>query len=133
MGRLNVAVVAGLPLASAAYLWANRLLPTHLPLRPEAEIQAFFAAWALALAVAGLLRPARAWPLLWGVGALLFGALPVLNALTTQRPLWRSLASGDAIFVGMDVACAALALGLGAMAWRARKPHGRAHTRQREA
>lgn len=133
VGRLNVAVVAGLPLASAAYLWANRLLPTHLPLRPEAEIQAFFAAWALALAVAGLLRPARAWPLLWGAGALLFGALPLLNALTTQRPLWRSLASGDAIFVGMDVACAALALGLGAMAWRARKPHGRAHTRQREA
>lgn len=132
VGRINVAVIAGLPLASAAYLWANRLLPAHLPQRPEAEIQAFFAAWALALAVAALLRPARAWPLLWGAGALLFGTLPLLNALTTPRPLWRSLASGDAVFAGMDLACAALALGLGAMAWRARRPHGQAREGRQE-
>ncbi len=75
--------------------------------------------------MAGVLRPARAWPLQWGAGALLFGALPLLNALTTQRPLWRGLASGDAVFIGMDLACPALALGLGAMAWRARRAQGR--------
>ena len=41
--------------------------------------------------------------------ALLF-LLPVLNALTTQRPLWRSLVEGDWVFAGMDIMCWALAL-----------------------
>ncbi|WP_225150889.1 MULTISPECIES: hypothetical protein [unclassified Bradyrhizobium] len=36
--------------------------------------------------------------------------MPVLNALTTQRPLWHSLAQGDWVFAGIDVTCWALAL-----------------------
>jgi len=122
--------------------YAQRLAPPNAECgRPRVVIDTdaaneiddqFALAWALALAVAGLLRPARAWPLLWGMGALLFGALPLLNALTTPRPLWRSLSSGDAVFVGMDLVCAALALGLGAMAWRARRARERVRERPHE-
>ena len=45
--------------------------------------------------------------------------LPVLNALTTQRPLWHSLAEGDWVFAGMDLMCWALALLHAVLALRA--------------
>ena len=90
--RLNIASIAGLSIAMTAFLWANRLLPHPLEGRADWEIHAFFIVWALTLLHA-LLRPARsAWvEQLWAASALLF-LLPVLNALTTQRPLWHSLA-----------------------------------------
>ncbi|TDG08138.1 PepSY domain-containing protein [Paraburkholderia guartelaensis] len=107
--RLNIASIAGLSIAMTGYLWANRLLPVSLMHRAEAEINAFFAIWAATLFYA-LARPAkRAWiELLWFASALL-ALLPVLNALTTQRPLWRSLANGDWVYAGFDLMMWALA------------------------
>jgi hypothetical protein len=35
--------------------------------------------------------------------------LPVLNAFTTQRPLWHSLVERDWVFAGIDTMCWALA------------------------
>lgn len=108
--RLNIASVAGLSIAMTAFLWANRLLPHPMEARADWEIHAFFAVWTLTLLHA-LLRPAKtAWiEQLWAAAALLF-LLPVLNALTTQRPLWHSLAQGDWVFAGIDIMCWALAL-----------------------
>ena len=108
--RLNIASIAGLSIAMTAFLWGNRLLPHPLEGRADLEIHLFFFVWALTLLHA-LVRPARsAWvEQLWTASALLF-LLPVLNALTTQRPLWHSLVEGDWIFVGMDIMCWTLAL-----------------------
>ncbi|MEY9106824.1 putative iron-regulated membrane protein [Bradyrhizobium yuanmingense] len=108
--RLNIASIVGLSIAMTAFLWANRLLPHPMEARADWEIHAFFAVWALTLLHA-LLRPAKAaWiEQFWTAAALLF-LLPVLNALTTQRPLWHSLAQGDWVFAGIDVTCWALAL-----------------------
>src|SRR4029078_10357686 len=99
-------------------LWANRLLPHPLEGRADWEINAFFIVWGLALLHA-LMRPVKAaWvEQLWAASVLLF-LLPVLNALTTQRPLWHSLAEGDWIFAGMDIMCWALALLHAALAIR---------------
>ena len=107
--KLNIASIAGLSIAMAAFLWGNRLLPTGLPARASGEIQVFFVVWALAF-VHAVLRPAKAaWvEQLWTATALL-ALLPVLNALTTSRPLWHSLANGDWVFAGMDLTCWALA------------------------
>jgi uncharacterized iron-regulated membrane protein len=107
--RLNIASIAGLSIAMTSYLWANRLLPVSLAHRAEAEINVFFAVWAATLLYA-LVRPAkRAWiELLWIASAWL-ALLPVLNALTTQRPLWRSLADGDWVYAGFDLMMWALA------------------------
>jgi uncharacterized iron-regulated membrane protein len=107
--RLNIASIAGLSLAMTALLWSNRLLPQAQAGRADLEIHLFFAVWAFTLLHA-LLRPARsAWvEQLWAASALL-ALLPVLNAVTTQRPLWHSLAEGDWVFVGMDLMCWALA------------------------
>jgi uncharacterized iron-regulated membrane protein len=108
--RLNIASIAGLSIAMTAFLWANRLLPHPLEGRADWEVHAFFAVWALTLLHA-LARPAKAaWvEQLWTASALLF-LLPVLNALTTQRPLWHSLREGDWVFVGIDMMCWVLAL-----------------------
>lgn len=107
--RLNIASIAGLSVAMTAFLWGNRLLPTTLAGRSNWEIDLFFMVWAATLLHA-LVRPAKAaWiEQLWAAAALL-ALLPVLNAVTTQRPLWHSLAQGDWIFAGIDLMCWVLA------------------------
>ncbi|MGJ7483783.1 PepSY-associated TM helix domain-containing protein [Variovorax sp. LT2P21] len=107
--RLNIAAIAGLSIAMAAMLWANRLLPTDLPERGAWEIHAFFIVWG-AMAVHAVLRPAKkAWlEQLWLATAAL-ALLPLVNVFTTQRPLWRSLADGDWVFAGVDLMLWALA------------------------
>lgn len=129
--RLNIASIAGLSVAMTAFLWGNRLLPHPLQGRADLEIHLFFVVWALTLLHA-LLRPARsAWvEQLWAASALLL-LLPVLNALTTQRPLWRSVAQGDWIFVGMDLMCLALALLHAVLAMRTARRTTGAHSRRK--
>ena len=107
--RLNIASIAGLSVAMTAFLWGNRLLPTTLVGRSNWEIDLFFIVWAVTLLHA-VLRPAKAaWiEQLWAAAALL-ALLPILNAITTQRPLWHSLAQGDWIFAGIDLMCWLLA------------------------
>ena len=87
--RLNIASIAGLSLAMAGSLWANRLLPVQLPQRGEWEVHLFSIVWGAALLHA-LMRPAkRAWlEQLWAAAAAL-ALLPVLGAFTTDRPLWQ--------------------------------------------
>ncbi|KAF1026293.1 MAG: hypothetical protein GAK40_01270 [Burkholderia plantarii] len=101
--RLNIAAIAGLSIAMTAYLWGNRLLPTGLAHRSDMEVHVFFAVWGATLLYA-IARPARrAWiELLWLATALL-ALLPVLNVLTTDRPFWHSLASGDWVYTGFDL------------------------------
>jgi uncharacterized iron-regulated membrane protein len=116
--RLNVAGIAGLAVAMAVFLWANRLLPAGLPARADWEIHAFFIAWAIALVHAGLRPTKRAWiEQLWAT-AVLLALLPVLNAATTERPFWHSVTVGDWVFVGMDLVCLALGVLHAALAMR---------------
>jgi uncharacterized iron-regulated membrane protein len=124
--RLNIASIAGLPVAMAAFLWGNRLLPERLAQRGEWEIHLFFIVWALMLLHA-VLRPAkRAWVEQLTLGAALLALLPVLNAFTTQRPLWHSLAQGDWVFAGYDLTLWALAGLLAMLAVRAARHQPRA-------
>ena len=107
--RLNIAAIAGLSIAIAGMLWANRLLPATLPERAAWEIHAFFIVWGL-MCVHAVLRPAKkAWlEQLWLATAAL-ALLPLLNVFTTDRPLWHSLAEGDWVFAGVDLMLWALA------------------------
>ncbi|WP_336693162.1 PepSY-associated TM helix domain-containing protein [Delftia acidovorans] len=107
--RLNIATIAGLSIAMAGMLWANRLLPVDMAQRAEWEVHAMFIAWGATLFWA-LGRPAkRAWiELLWA-GAAVLALLPVVNALTTERGLFTSLRTGDWVFAGMDLMLLVLA------------------------
>ncbi|SAK45644.1 membrane protein [Caballeronia hypogeia] len=126
--RLNIAGIAGLSVAMTSYLWGNRLLPVGIAARDHAEINVFFAVWGATLLYA-IARPAkRAWiELLWLAAALL-ALLPVLNALTTDRPFWRSVAQGDWIFAGYDLMMWAFAALHAALALRVMRHRPRVKT-----
>jgi uncharacterized iron-regulated membrane protein len=110
--RLNVGTIVGMPIAIAAYFWANRLLPVTLTARAEWEVHAMYLTMA-AMFVYPMLRPperARV-ELLW-VCAAAYALLPVVNLFTTSRHLGHSLPQGDWIMAGFDLtalACGAIA------------------------
>ncbi|WP_312941152.1 PepSY-associated TM helix domain-containing protein [Stutzerimonas balearica] len=124
---LNAAVFAGLPLASLALLWSNRLIPSGIAERAAAEGWAFALAWLL-IAVWALLQRRDSRRLLRQqlvLGALLALGLPLIDAVAApgghllaslQRADW-ALASVEVFFIASGLACAA-------GAWRLR---GEAH------
>ncbi|WP_293775782.1 PepSY-associated TM helix domain-containing protein [uncultured Oxalicibacterium sp.] len=102
---LNLGAIGGLPIAYAAYFWANRLLPLGIDKRPEAEISWFFIAWG-ATALVGLVTASRrTWQVVLSIGGLMFMALPVLNVFTTHSHLGVTLLQGKGPWpvVGFDL------------------------------
>lgn len=133
--RLNIAAIAGLPLAMSGMLWANRLLPMGLDKRAEWEVHVMFIVWAVTLLHA-LVRPAkRAWIELFWLGAVSLALLPVGNALTTDRPLWRSLAQADWTFAAVELMFWAFAALLAYLAIRTSRhvPKGRTAPKAKRA
>ncbi|MDH6590318.1 putative iron-regulated membrane protein [Variovorax sp. TBS-050B] len=113
--RLNIAAIAGLPVAMAVFFWGNRLLPLALANRREWEIHLFFIALALALLYA-IARPVRrAWVELFATAAVLFAALPVWNTLFGSRHLLASIRQQDMVFAGFELTALAAAAVLAAM------------------
>ena len=115
---LNLAALAGLPLAIAVFFAANRLLPNDLAARADAELQCFFGAWALCLALAAAWRGRAGWCTLLALGAMAFAALPLLNAATTSVHLGRTLVHGDWALAGVDLGFLGTAALLAAVAHR---------------
>ena len=116
---LNIGVIAGLPLAFAAFLWANRLLPSAMPGRADAEVAVFFAAWAAAL-VLGLARSSRGmWRAQFWLAAALWAGVALMDAV---RP---------GAMLGFDAALLAFAVLWAFAGWRAgrRSSPGRAASR----
>lgn len=115
--RLNVGVIAGVPIAFAALFWANRLIPLATPARATMEVSA--ALWTAAAAlVAGLaLPPQRGWPLLLAVAALACAGAPVV-ALATGDAQRLLLPAATVLRVG-DLLMFGFALAFGCAAWRA--------------
>ncbi|MEG1770161.1 MAG: PepSY-associated TM helix domain-containing protein, partial [Comamonas sp.] len=119
--NLNVATIAGLPLAVAAYFLANRLLPLDITDRPEWEVHSMFAVWLGTLFYA-LARPLhRAWIELFWAGCVAYALVPVVNALTTDRHLLNSLRAGDWVFAGFDLTMWGLAALLALMAVKVKR------------
>lgn len=111
--RLNAGAVAGLPVAMAAFLLANRLLPFAQEGRAGVETEVFVAAL-VAMLAASLVAPRRSlWIVLMAIAALAFLALPLVNALTTSRGLNHSLVDGDSVMAAFDATLLMIGLGFG--------------------
>jgi uncharacterized iron-regulated membrane protein len=108
---LNVATLAGLPLACIGFLWSNRLLPHDLAERHEWEVAAFFGLWLAALLHAGLRPLAQAWREQLWTGAALCMLLPLLNGLTTGQHVLAYLAQRDIERAAVELT----AIGIGAL------------------
>lgn len=106
--RLNSGVIFGLPIAIAAYFWANRLLPVDMDSRGQHEVHVLFGVWVATLLYAAFSASGRAWRVLAWCAVLGFGALPVLNMITTHRHLGYSLPAGDWVMAGFDLGAIAL-------------------------
>jgi uncharacterized iron-regulated membrane protein len=122
---LNGAVFAGLPLASLALLWGNRLIPADLAERADAEAWVFVGAWLLVAlwAIVGRRQPRRLLSRQLALGALLALGLPLLNGLTTAHGhLLSSLARGDWALAGIDLFLIASGLLSALAAWRFAQP-----------
>jgi hypothetical protein len=114
---LNVGTVAGLPIAVACYLLANRLLPAAMPARSDVEVQAFFAGWLLTALPALFLAPRRAWIIALATAAAGFLAVPIIDGVTTDHHLFASLKEGDTVFVAFDTISFCVAAGFGFAAY----------------
>ncbi|MDH0664151.1 PepSY domain-containing protein [Pseudomonas sp. GD03858] len=113
--RVNVSAMAGLAVACAGLLWANRLLPVGLEQRAGWEVRVFFLAWLATLAHASLRPWRRAWQEQLWLGALLCLGLALLNLVTPSRGAhpWLEI---TALVIGMLLAGCAWKLGRPAMA-----------------
>jgi uncharacterized iron-regulated membrane protein len=105
---LNLAAVAGLPVAMAGFFWLNRLLPAEMPGRSEWEVDGFFMLWGACLLHAALrLGSRRGWVEQLALGGLLGIGLPVLNACTTTWHIGASIPAGEWRLAGLDLTVAA--------------------------
>ncbi|MDZ7864980.1 PepSY-associated TM helix domain-containing protein [Acidovorax sp.] len=127
---LNIGTIAGLPVAVAAYFWANRLIPADFANRRDWEVHAMFITWGLLLLYPALRTPLHAWVESLWLAAAAFALLPLLNAFTTERHLGASLPAGDWVLAGFDLTLLALGACFAVAAHRVRRRlHATAATR----
>ena len=119
---LNVGSIAGLSVATAAYFWLNRLIPTELAGRADWEIRGFFIVWLLC-ALHPLVRSHRnAWRDQLALATILFALLPVLNPLTGGGSLLQTMANNQWSVAGFDLMMLALATMHAAVVWWLMRP-----------
>lgn len=118
---LNIGVIAGMPVAVAAMLVANRLLPATTPDRARAEILVFVATWIIVgIWGAWRTRSGHGWRDLFAAAAVAFAGVPIVNLVTTDAShLLATVPRGDWALATVDLAALALAAGFALMARRA--------------
>ncbi len=131
--KLNVGAIAGLPVGLAGYFLANRLLPIDLAGRAEWEIHCLFIAWGAVFAWAAVRPTGAAWREALAAAAAAFAAVPLVNAVTTDRNFVASLMAGDWTFVGFDLVMLALAAGFFLAFRKASAPPRVSHVRRHVA
>ncbi|MEN0106900.1 MAG: PepSY domain-containing protein, partial [Pseudomonas sp.] len=121
---MNGAVIGGMPIASLALLYGNRLIPDTVNLRSHWEAYVFIGAWvAVALWAIARRNSGKVGRDLLSVGAVLALGLPALDVLTSAPgTLSAALARGDWRLAGVDLTIFAVGLVCARLAWRTPKP-----------
>lgn len=105
----NIAAIIGLPIACAAYFYANRFIPADMDMRLNWEIRTFFIVWLLTLIYAACRTHRQAWLELLALATGLFALLPIINFMTGGQPIWNSIAYGQWVIASFDLAMWVLA------------------------
>ncbi|MGX9462695.1 PepSY-associated TM helix domain-containing protein [Shewanella sp. A14] len=104
---LNIGTIVGLPIALAAYFWANRLIPANMVGREQWEIHSLFIAWAVMLLLPFLLAkkysPHQQWAGQLSIAAIAYGLLPLLNIFSIDKHLAVSLQQQQWVMAGFDL------------------------------
>ncbi len=106
----NIAAIIGLPIACAAYFYANRFIPADMDMRLNWEIRSFFIAWLLTLVYAMIRSNRQAWLELLLLATAAFALLPIVNFLTGGQAIWNSIMHGQWMIASFDLAMWVLAI-----------------------
>ncbi len=109
--QLNFFTFLGLPLASAAYLFAGRILPATFESRSSYEVATFFMIWILSLLFSLTLSVRKAILSLLIITALVLLMIPISSFITVpEASLLNSTVHGQWWLAGADLAFLLLAL-----------------------
>jgi uncharacterized iron-regulated membrane protein len=106
----NIAAIIGLPIACAAYFYANRFIPADMDMRLNWEIRSFFIVWLVTLLYAMVRNHRQAWLELLMLATVAFALLPIVNFLTGGQAIWNTLLNGQWIIASFDLAMWVLAI-----------------------
>lgn len=106
----NIAAIIGLPIACAAYFYANRFIPVDMEMRLNWEIRSFFIVWLLTLLYAMIRSHRQAWLELLLLATAAFTLLPIVNFLTGGQAIWNSILHGQWVIASFDLAMWVLAI-----------------------
>ncbi|MGK0442681.1 MAG: putative iron-regulated membrane protein [Pseudohongiellaceae bacterium] len=109
----NIGTIVGLPIAIAAYFWANRLIPATFETRIALEGHCLFIIWLLTL-IHPFIRQRRIgakeiWIEQLKVATVAYALIPVINFSTSDYHLLMALKHGDWILAGFDLAVLGIA------------------------
>ena len=105
----NIAAIIGLPIACAAYFYANRFIPTDIEMRLNWEIRTFFSIWLMTFFYAMIRSHRQAWLELLMVASIAFVLLPIVNFMTGGQALWNSILHDQWMIASFDLAMWVLA------------------------
>lgn len=114
---LNLTFIGGLPLATATFFYANRLLPITIDNRAQWEANSFFITLGLVAVLACINRGQASWRAVLRGAALGFIGIPLLNGLTSPSDLASNITLHQWTLVGFDLLCVIL----GGVLWFAAK------------
>ncbi|MGE8559759.1 MAG: PepSY domain-containing protein, partial [Acinetobacter sp.] len=106
----NIAAIIGLPIACAAYFYANRFIPADMEMRLNWEIRTFFMVWLISLLHAMLRNHKQAWMEQLVFATLAFALLPVLNFMTGGQAIWNTIHHGQWMIASFDLMAWLLAI-----------------------
>lgn len=106
----NIAAIIGLPIACAAFFYANRFIPASMEMRSNWEIRSFFIVWLITFIYPMFRTHRQAWLELLAVASALYALLPIVNFMTGGQPLWNTVAHGQWMIASFDIAMWLLAI-----------------------
>lgn len=106
----NIAAIIGLPVACAAYFYANRFIPADMEMRLNWEIRSFFIVWLLTLLYAMIRTHHQAWLELLLLATAAFALLPIVNFMTGGQAIWNTIMHGQWVITSFDLAMWVLAI-----------------------
>ena len=106
----NIAAIIGLPVACAAYFYANRFIPADMDMRLNWEIRSFFIVWLLTLLYVMIRTHHQAWLELLLLATAAFALLPIVNFMTGGQAIWNTIMHGQWVITSFDLAMWVLAI-----------------------
>lgn len=119
--KLNIGVFVGLLVGIAGFFIANRVLPTIMFERANWEVHILFLVW-LWLILYTFVRPVKkAWVESFYIASFAFGAIPIINSLTTDKHLGITLVQGDFVLAFVDITMLVFAFAFALFTYRLQK------------